>query len=75
MNMTRRRYLEALRLVNMSDVARVSGRSLRSLQSYAGGQRRITPEAARELIQYLRTYVHKLTKAADKLEAALTEEE
>jgi hypothetical protein len=70
-----RAYLAALRLVNVSDLARATGRAFRTLASYRAGERRVTPEAARELVTYLRSRADHFTRAADKLDAALAREE
>ena len=43
--------------------------------AYQAGTRRVTPEAGRELIMYLRGRAKKLTAAADALAAALDREE
>lgn len=71
----KRRYLEAIALVNVSDVARQTGRALRTLRTYMQGSRNVTVPAARELIAYLHSYAHRLTVAADRLEAAMMREE
>ena len=67
-------YLAALDRLNVRRVADVTGRGLRTLHAYRRGERRITGDAARELVQYLRAMSSDLTKAADALEAALPEE-
>ena len=43
--------------------------------AYLAGTRRVTPEAGRELITYLRGRTKKLTVAADALAVALDREE
>ena len=68
-------YQQALGMLNASRVARETGRSLRSLQSYGDGSRRVTEPAARELLDYLRRQSAELTEAADALQAALISEE
>ena len=68
-------YLTALDRLNVRRVADVTGRGLRTLHAYRRGERRITENAARELVEYLRAMSSDLTKAADALEAALQEGE
>ena len=68
-------YLKALGFLNVSAVARATGRAFRTLAAYRAGDRRVTAEAARELVAYLRSHADLLTKAADRLEAAVTREE
>ncbi len=67
-------YLTALDRLNVRRVADGTGRGLRTLHAYRRGERRITEDAARELLEYLRAMSSDLTKAADALEAALPEE-
>ena len=74
-NQVRDRYLGALSQLNVSEVARQTGRALRTLQSYQLRERRITEAAARELVAYLRERSGTFTAAADAIEAALAEEE
>lgn len=69
------RYREALESINASALARWGSRALRTIQAYAAGERRVTEDAARELVDYLRHRSEELTAAADNLEAALREEE
>ena len=59
----------------MRDVSHWTGRGYSTLQAYRAGQRRVTSDAARELVGYLRSQAESLTEAADKLEAALAKEE
>ena len=68
------RYLEALQLVNLSDLARETGRGYRTLTSYRSGERRVTAAAAHELLMYLVRRATALTAAATTLRAALAEE-
>lgn len=68
-------YLEALELVNVSEVARETGRALQTLQAYKYGRRRVTAEAAKELVAYLQARADTLTAAAEELAAALDQEE
>lgn len=70
-----RQYRDAIRLVNVSQMSRDIDRPLRTLQSYAGGQRGVTADAAHEMISYLRERARLLTEAADKLEVALRDQE
>lgn len=70
----RGRYREALDLVNVSELARETGRALRTLQAYKYGERRVTDEAARELVDYLEARSRALAAAADSLAAAVSEE-
>ena len=67
-------YLTALDRLNVRRFADVTGRGLRTLHAYRRGERRITEDAARELLEYLRAMSSDLTKAADALEAALLKE-
>ena len=69
------RYLEALRLLNLSELARVTGRGYRTLKAYRIGERRITEAAVKELVEYLRDQSKEFTAAADALAAALEEED
>jgi hypothetical protein len=68
-------YKRALALLNLSDVSRETGRGYRTLKAYRGGDRRVTHDAARELVAYLRGRGRMLNEAADKVEAALAKEE
>ena len=65
----------ALNLLNMREVSAWTGRAYSTLMAYRSGDRRVTPDAARELIAYLHDHAESLTEAADKLEAALAKEE
>ena len=67
-------YLEALRLLNLTDLAEATGRGYRTLMAYRMGERRITEAAAKELVKYLRDQSEKFSVAADALAAALEEE-
>ena len=71
---TEERYLEALRLLNLSDLARETGRGYRTLKAYRGGERRITEAAVTELVEYLRAKSSDFSAAADALAAALEKE-
>ena len=68
-------YLRALGLLNVSEVARATGRAFRTLAAYRAGERRVTAEAARELVAYLQGRAKRLTAAADALAAALDRDE
>lgn len=68
-------YTKALSLLNLSDVSRETGRGYRTLKAYRGGDRRVTLDAARELIAYLRSRALLFNEAATKLEAAVAREE
>ena len=68
-------YREALRGLNYAEVARETGRGLRTLHAYMNGYRRVTEPAARELIEYLRARSATFTSAANRVEAALKKEE
>ncbi len=70
-----RQYLAALKGLNLAQMSRATGRSLRSLHSYVSGDRRVTEPAARELVEYLRSRSSTFLAAADKVEAALEKEE
>ncbi len=69
-----REYREALRGLNYAEVARETGRALRTLHAYMNSSRRVTEPAAQELIAFLRSRSASFTAAADKVEAALEEE-
>ena len=66
-----RTYLRALESLNLSEVARQTGRSYRTLQAYRMGERRVTERAVRELVEYLRRRAESDGESADGLEAAL----
>ena len=67
-------YRKALKLLNLSEVSRQTGRALRTLQSYRRGERTVTEGAARELVGYLRKRAAEMEAAAAALEAALEKE-
>ncbi|MFG1691212.1 hypothetical protein ACGF5M_03475 [Gemmatimonadota bacterium] len=71
----KKRYLDALELLNLKDVERDTSRSYRTLQAYRRNERRVTEDAAEELVAYLRVRAGRLNTAADRLEAALPREE
>jgi hypothetical protein len=68
-------YLGALKLVNLSDLARATGRGYRTLTAYRKGEFNPSRGAMEEALGYLRTRAETLTAAADALEAALNKEE
>ncbi len=69
------RYLEALELIPLAEIARGTGRAYTTLQAYKYGQRRVTSVAARELAGFLRQRSVRFEQAADALDAAVVEEE
>ena len=69
-----REYLAALKGLNLAQMSRETGRSLRSLHSYVSGDRRITEPAAQELVDYLRSRSATFIAAAERVEAALKKE-
>lgn len=69
------RYLEALELIPLAEIARGTGRAYTTLQAYKYGQRRVTTAAARELAGFLRQRAGRFQQAADALDAAVVEEE
>lgn len=68
-------YERALDTLNLRRVAEWTGRGYSTLQAYRLGTRPVTPAAARELVAYLRYQAESFTEAADRLEAALAEED
>ena len=70
-----RRYRETLKVLNYAEVARETGRGLRTLHAYMNGDRRVTDPAVRELIEYLRARSATFTTAADQMEVALERKE
>ena len=68
-------YRETLTSLNLAEVSRETGRGLRTLHSYLRRERRVTDAAVRELIEYLRAKSETFTAAADKMAAALEEQE
>ena len=67
-------YLAALKGLNLAQISRETGRSLRSLHSYVSGDRRVTEPAARELAGFLRSRSKTFIAAAERIEAALKKE-
>lgn len=59
----------------LGDVAKGIHRSYRGVQSYLWGERRVTRDAARRMVIYLRERAGAFEKAAEDLEAAITREE
>ncbi len=68
-------YRETLHSLNLVEVSRETGRGLRTLHSYLRQERRVTDPAVRELIKYLRSKSESFTAAADRMAAALEEQE
>lgn len=68
-------YLEALKLVNLSHLARKTGRGRRTLVAYQRKEFKPSTAAIQELVQYLREEARTLTAAADGLLAEINEEE
>lgn len=62
-------------LAHLGDVSEAIGRVRRTVQQYRSGERRVTEDAARRLVTYLRRRAGELTEAADELERALAAEE
>ncbi len=69
------KYLGALELIPMAEIARGTGRAYTTLQAYKYGQRRVTTAAAHELSGFLRQRAVRFQQAADALDAAVVEEE
>ena len=59
----------------IGDVAKGIGRARRTVHQYLAGERTVTSEAARAMAAYLRLRSEQLTAAADRLEAAMQQEE
>ena len=68
-------YRETLSGLNLAEVARETRRGHRTLHAYVREERRVTDAAVRELIVYLRAKSDTFTAAADKMAAALEEED
>ena len=69
-------FRRALGLVlpSLAEVAQGMDRSVRTLQAYREGTRRVTPEVAQQFARWLRRRAQRLDKAADDLERAAREE-
>lgn len=67
-------YIEALDRVNVSELARRTGRSRRTLQAYLAGEFQPSEDAARELAAYLRERARRDGEAADRLREAADED-
>ena len=65
-------YLRALERVNLSDLARESGRAYRTLQAYRRGEFLPPVEALKELSDYLHDRAQELTDAAQTLDQFIT---
>jgi Sec-independent protein translocase protein TatA len=70
-------FRRALKLAapQLPEVAKGVGRSVRAVQMYRDGDRRVTPDAARRFARWLRRRARRLDKAADDLERAARKEE
>ena len=68
-------YKETLSGLNLAEVARETGRGHRTLHAYVRGERNVTRPAVEELVTYLRSKSDTFTVAADKMAAALEEED
>jgi len=70
-------FNEALKTstATFGEVARAISRVRRTVEQYRTGERRVTADAARELVAYLRLRSEQFTAAADRLEAATQQEE
>ena len=66
-------YLKALKLLNLRDLSRKSGRGYRTLHAYLRKEFNPSKEAMRELVEYLGAEAQMLTAAKEELEAALEE--
>ena len=64
-------YLEALKLLNLKDLSRKTGRGYRTLHAYLREEFNPPESAMRELIEYLKEF----TTASESLEEALHREE
>ncbi len=72
-----REFNQALKTstATFGEVATAISRVRRTVEQYRTGERRVTADAAREMVAYLRLRSEQFTTAADRLEAALQEEE
>lgn len=61
-------YVEALRRLNLREVAEETGRGYSTLQAYLSGRRRVTEPAVRELVAFLRRRASRLQEVADRLQ-------
>ncbi len=75
-NELRSTFRRALKLAvpQLPEVAKGIGRSVRAVQMYRDGDRRVTPDAARRFARWLRRRARRLDKAADDLERAARKE-
>ena len=71
----KRVYLNVLKGLNVTEVARATGRARRTLTAYLAGERGITPPAVDELIDYLHQQAESLQGAARALEKARSSQE
>ncbi len=69
-------FRRALRLAvpQLPEVAKGIGRSVRAVQMYRDGDRRVTPEAALAFARWLRRRARAVEGAADELERAARKE-
>jgi len=72
----RKAYLEGLEaaLANLGDVAKDLKRGYRTVRSYRYGDRPVTIDAARRLVDYLQQRSTQLDEAADKLQRSIDKE-
>ena len=70
-------FNEALRIstATFGEVATAISRVRRTVEQYRIGERRVTADAAREMVAYLRLRSQQFIAAADRLEAATQQEE
>ena len=68
----RETYLRALERVNLSDLARESGRAYRTLQAYRRGEFQPPVEALKALSDHLHHQAHEFTDAARTLDHFIT---
>jgi len=75
-NELRSTFRRALKLAapQLPEVAKGIGRSVRAVQMYRDGDRRVTPDVARRFARWLRRRAHRLDRAADDLERAARKE-
>lgn len=71
----RARFLKALELLPLTEIADGIGRAYSTMQAYRRGERRVTPAVAQKLARYLRERAEEFHQVADRLEAAADREE
>ncbi len=76
-NASMREFNQALKTstATFGEVATAISRVRRTVEQYRTGERRVTADAAREMVAYLRLRSEEFTAAADRLEGALQQEE